>query len=289
MAMRTIRRAPKRDLDLDLDFEASAEDAIGFDRQVVLEQAVYAELSALARTTPGNVPRRLPSARPRRPSFLNDAPARRGRAPSIRRRPAPLASTGPLHRSILNAMLVLRRAVAVLVAVLLATGFAIGGSLLEQSRADAAPLRRTTTALSSSVSPSAPGATVTFTAVVLRKGFLTPDPTSGTVTFFDGPNVMGTGTVGANHAATFATAALTPGSHSILARFEGTVSYRASWSDAITQVVDAPIATTTSVASSLSPAQFTQSVTLTATVTASTGSARRKRRVRGQRHDHRGL
>ena len=168
-------------------------------------------------------------------------------------------------------MLVLRRAVAVLVAVLLATGFAIGGSLLEQSRADAAPLRRTTTALSSSVSPSAPGATVTFTAVVLRKGFLTPDPTSGTVTFFDGPNVMGTGTVGTNHAATFATAALTPGSHSILARFEGTVSYRASWSDAITQVVDAPIATTTSVASSLSPAQFTQSVTLTATVTASTG------------------
>ena len=45
MAMRTIRRALKRDLDLDLDFEASAEDAIGFDHQVVLEQAVYAELS----------------------------------------------------------------------------------------------------------------------------------------------------------------------------------------------------------------------------------------------------
>ena len=54
MAMRTIRRALKRDLDLDLDFEARAEDAIGFDHQVVLEQAVYAELSALARTTPGN-------------------------------------------------------------------------------------------------------------------------------------------------------------------------------------------------------------------------------------------
>ena len=28
-------------------------DVIGFDRQVVLEQAVYAELSALARTAPG--------------------------------------------------------------------------------------------------------------------------------------------------------------------------------------------------------------------------------------------
>ena len=162
----------------------------------------------------------------------------------------------------------LRRTVAVLVAVLLATGVAIGGSLLDRAHADAATLRRTTTALSSSASPSAAGATVTFTAVVLRKGFLTPDPTSGTVTFYDGPNVMGTGTVGTNHAATFATAALTPGSHSILARFEGTASYRASWSSAITQVVDVPIATTTAVGSSLAPAQFTQSVTLTATVTA---------------------
>jgi hypothetical protein len=48
------RRARKRDLDLDLDFEARADDVIGFDRQVVLEQAVYAELSALARTAPGD-------------------------------------------------------------------------------------------------------------------------------------------------------------------------------------------------------------------------------------------
>ena len=52
MAMPAIRRARKRDLDLDLDFEAQAEECIGFDRQVVLEQAVYAELSALARTAP---------------------------------------------------------------------------------------------------------------------------------------------------------------------------------------------------------------------------------------------
>jgi hypothetical protein len=53
MAMPAIHRARERDLDLDLDFEARAEHVIGFDRQVVLEQAVYAELSALARTAPG--------------------------------------------------------------------------------------------------------------------------------------------------------------------------------------------------------------------------------------------
>jgi hypothetical protein len=50
MAMPAFRRAPERVLDL--EFETRADEDLGFSRQVVLEQAVFAELSALARTTP---------------------------------------------------------------------------------------------------------------------------------------------------------------------------------------------------------------------------------------------
>jgi hypothetical protein len=46
-------RAPERVIDLEL--EARADARLGFDPRVVLEQAVYAELSALARTSPARV------------------------------------------------------------------------------------------------------------------------------------------------------------------------------------------------------------------------------------------
>jgi hypothetical protein len=50
MAMPASGRAPERVIDLEL--EAFADARLGFDPRVVLEQAVYAELSALARTSP---------------------------------------------------------------------------------------------------------------------------------------------------------------------------------------------------------------------------------------------
>ena len=50
MATPAFERAPERVIDL--DFEARADHGIGFDPKLVLEQAVYAELSALARTAP---------------------------------------------------------------------------------------------------------------------------------------------------------------------------------------------------------------------------------------------
>jgi hypothetical protein len=43
--------------------------------------------------------------------------------------------------------------------------------------------------------PSLPGATVVFTATVQRNGAGTTDPTSGTITFYDGATVLGTGSV----------------------------------------------------------------------------------------------
>ena len=165
-----------------------------------------------------------------------------------------------------------RRALSVVLAVLVALGVAVATSAVEGTPADAAFQRRTTTTLASSGSPSAAGATVTFTATVLRPGIFTPDPTSGTVTFYDGANVLGTGSVDGTHHATFATASLAPGSHSITATFGGTATFRASTSSVLTHTVNAPHSTTTSVASDLDPAQFTQSVTFTATVASATGT-----------------
>jgi hypothetical protein len=170
-------------------------------------------------------------------------------------------------------VLLLRRAVSALIVVVLAFGLAVTSSVLEGSRAEAIPLRPTSTTLESSGSPSAAGEAVTFTATVLRPWWLfwLPHPTSGTVTFYDGPDPLGSGTVDSEHEATFSTASLAPGTHSITANFEGDEDYIASTSEPLTHDVDAPIATTTSVASNLDPSQYTQSVTFTATVAAATG------------------
>jgi hypothetical protein len=56
MAMPEIERAHDRATDetIDLDFEETIDRAFGFDAQIVLEQAVFAELSAIARTSPAN-------------------------------------------------------------------------------------------------------------------------------------------------------------------------------------------------------------------------------------------
>jgi hypothetical protein len=74
--------------------------------------------------------------------------------------------------------------------------------------------------------------------------------------------------------ATFTTATLTTGSHSITANYAGNASYAASTSPALTQTVNAPppATTTTAVTSSNNPSTFGQSVTFTATVTTASGT-----------------
>src|SRR5207302_7181137 len=74
----------------------------------------------------------------------------------------------------------------------------------------------TITALASSANPSTQGQAVTFTATVTSPGG-TP---TGTVTFKDGANIQGTGTL-AGGQATFTTSALALGQHSITAVYEG--------------------------------------------------------------------
>ncbi len=127
------------------------------------------------------------------------------------------------------------------------------------------PLKPTTTVVTSSVNPSAYGQAVTFTATIGGGTGIT-----GTVTFYDGGLFLGTGTVSGT-TATFMTAALTSGAHTISAAYGGSSVYSASASTALTQTVGAGgTATSTTVTSSLNPAILGDAVTLVATVTSST-------------------
>ena len=87
-----------------------------------------------------------------------------------------------------------------------------------------------TVSLSSSANPSSPGQPVTFTATV-------PTGASGSVTFFDGSNSIGTGVV-VNGVAVLTTVSLTPGSHSVTASYGGDPNYTAATSVSLNQNVN---------------------------------------------------
>lgn len=125
----------------------------------------------------------------------------------------------------------------------------------------------TSTTIESSLTPSAFGSNVTFTATVTSSAG-TP---GGTVTFFNGVSELGTITLNAGGIATFSTAALAVGTHSITAQYSGNSSYAGSTSSPLTQTVN-PAPTTTSLATSGTPAVFGSSITFTATVVSSGGS-----------------
>src|SRR5207247_1761140 len=123
----------------------------------------------------------------------------------------------------------------------------------------------TTSGVTSSANPSVSGQPVTFTATVKAKTAGAGTPT-GTVTFKDGPTILGTGTLDSAGQAMFTTSTLAVGSHSITASYGGDANFNGSTSPRITQSVK--YGTTTSVSSSLNPSVFGQSVKFTATVTA---------------------
>jgi hypothetical protein len=125
----------------------------------------------------------------------------------------------------------------------------------------------TTTAVSSSLNPGTFGSPVTFTASVTGSG-ATP---TGSVSFMDGAGVIGTGTLNGGGQATFATASLGVGSHSITAVYAGDTNLTGSTSPALAQVVNQGTSTT-SVGTSGTPAALGAPVTFTATVTGSGGS-----------------
>ncbi len=121
----------------------------------------------------------------------------------------------------------------------------------------------TQTALQTSANPSALGSVVTFTASVTGDA---AQPT-GNVRFYDGTVLLGTVATTASGTATFATNALSLGSHAITANFTGDAQDSPSTS-AVTNVViqNAAVVTLSSNASSV---KVGQSVVLTANVAVS--------------------
>ena len=126
----------------------------------------------------------------------------------------------------------------------------------------------TTVAVNVVPSPSNSGATVTLTATVTAASPGTGTPT-GSVTFFNGTNSLGSGTLLSNGTTSITSSALTAGSNSITATYAGDTNYNGMTSPVVTQTV-LP-ATTTTVASSPSPSVVGQPVTLTAGVSSTAG------------------
>jgi cyclophilin family peptidyl-prolyl cis-trans isomerase len=124
----------------------------------------------------------------------------------------------------------------------------------------------TTTAVTTSQTPSVSGQAVTFTATVTPSTSGVGTPT-GAVTFTDQTTgtTLGTGTLNSSGVATFSTALLSVGAHTIVASYGGDTNFGSSTGN-VSQTVNAA-ATSTAVTAAPSPATFGQSVTLTATVT----------------------
>ncbi|HKV61895.1 MAG TPA: Ig-like domain repeat protein [Candidatus Acidoferrum sp.] len=119
----------------------------------------------------------------------------------------------------------------------------------------------TTTLVSSSANPSTFGQAVTLSAAI-QPAF--GGSATGTITFLDGATSLGTATVSSN-AGQLSLSSLTAGSHSITAKYSGDANFSGSTSSALTQTVNQG-STATTIASSLNPSVFGQSVVFTATV-----------------------
>jgi hypothetical protein len=119
----------------------------------------------------------------------------------------------------------------------------------------------TTTTLSSSPNPSIYGQSVLFTATVSSS--VGAPPNGETVTFMKGTTVLGTGRLSGG-SASFTTSTLPGGTDYIKAVYGGDSDFLRS-AKAVSQVVN-KATTTTTLASSLNPSSFGQSVTFTATV-----------------------
>jgi hypothetical protein len=124
----------------------------------------------------------------------------------------------------------------------------------------------TTSTIITSAATAVVGQSVTFTAAITANSPGSGVPT-GSVTFYDGASVLGTGILNASGQATLSTGSLSPGGRSITASYGGDANYIASSSSALTETID-QAGTRTVVTSSASPAVFGQTVTFTATVAA---------------------
>jgi hypothetical protein len=121
----------------------------------------------------------------------------------------------------------------------------------------------TTTTLAAAPNPVVAGQPVTLTATV------SPAPTGvslGTVSFYDGETLLGTGNVNSSGVAAFSLTTLPAGADSLTAVYSGNNGFATSTSSAITEAVTALISTITTLSAAPNPAIAEQSVTFTATV-----------------------
>ena len=129
----------------------------------------------------------------------------------------------------------------------------------------------TTATVTSSLNPSFYGNSVTFTATIPPGGATAP---TGTVSFLDGGIQIGTGTLSGNPGvATFTTATLNMGTHSITVSYQGDSFNGPSVSAPLNQVVkQAQTATTVTATPSPGIAGGPETITATVTVTAGSGT-----------------
>ena len=143
---------------------------------------------------------------------------------------------------------------------------------------DATTVNSTTTTLVSSLNPSGFGQSVTFTATVTTGA--TAGNLTGTVTFLDGATILASGVPlgapGTTAMASFTTAKLAVGKHTITASYCGDVGHSASNSTdpngatppLVQNVLEGTI---TNLGASVNPSALGQNITFTATVSASSG------------------
>ena len=117
----------------------------------------------------------------------------------------------------------------------------------------------TTSVVTSATSPSVFGQSVTFTATVTAAAPGSGTPT-GSIAFLDGSNALGTASLSGGKA-TFKTAALAAGPHTITVSYSGDGNFVTSTSAPLAQTVN-QAATTSKVTSSANPSVFGQSVDL---------------------------
>jgi YD repeat-containing protein len=98
-------------------------------------------------------------------------------------------------------------------------------------------LQASQTALTASPSTADFGAAITFTATVTGSGSQIP---TGSVSFLDGANSIGTATLNTAGAATLSIATLAAGQHSVTAQYGGDNNFSASASTALSVTVSAP-------------------------------------------------
>jgi hypothetical protein len=122
----------------------------------------------------------------------------------------------------------------------------------------------TSTALTAGPNPAIFSQTVTLGATV------TPVPNGsslGTVSFYDGSNLIGSGNLNPSGVATFSTTSLPVGVDNLTAVYSGNVAFATSTSNVVPETITALTNTTAILAASPNPATVLQTVSLTANVT----------------------